>query len=87
VTRRREQIRFAAPWDALPEGTMVNDESGPALLWHAHLYPWHARGYQSPRPRPGVGDVEVLTPRSMVAALRAGFIPTVHHSCHLPPSA
>ncbi len=82
VTRRREQVRFCAPWNVLPEGTMVKDENGPVLLWHEQLYPWHARGYQAPRPRPGVGNVEVLTPRSIGAAIRAGFIPAVHHSCH-----
>ena len=80
VNRRREQVRFRAPWTALPEGTMVLHEGASMLLWQSLTYPWSPRGYAGPDVRPATGDVEVLTPRSIVAALRAGYAPAVHES-------
>ncbi len=80
VTRRREQIQFSAPWSALPDGTMVKGEAGAMLIWDGKLHPWQPEGYQTSRTRPVSGDTMVLTPRSIVAALRAGYLPAVHPS-------
>ena len=80
VTRVREQVRFFARWTALPDGTMVMYEGGPMLLWCSQLYLWSAQGYAAARARPNEGEVQVLTPRSIVAALRAGYSPVVHDS-------
>ena len=83
VTRRREQVQFSAPWSALPDGTMVKDDQGAALLFEGRLYPWTPAGYQTPRPRPVTGDTQVLTPRSIVAALWAGYRPELHPSLNI----
>ena len=65
---------------SLPDGTLVEHRGAPHLLWKGRLRPWSFSGYG-----PGVSiasatRVSVLTPRSIVAAIRAGFVPQVNDS-------
>ena len=80
VTRTRAQVRFHAPWAGLPDGSLVMVDGHAHLINGSQLFPWHAEGYASPEPRPRSGDVCVLTPRSIVAALVEGFEPRCHPS-------
>ena len=62
---------------SLPDGTMVEHQSRPHLLWEGKLRPWSFVGYA-----PGVDvapatEVTVLTPPSIVRAIRSGFLPQV----------
>ena len=47
------------------------------LLRQDQLFPWTAHGYAAPVPKPTGIEPTVLTPRSTVAAIRAGYIPRV----------
>jgi len=83
-SRTRRQTRFEAPLDDLPDGTFVAlpDASTSALLiLGERLLPWRPGGYGSPRPRPATHGF-VLTPRRLVAVLRAGYAPDIHASAH-----
>jgi len=82
--RSHRQVRYRAALPSLPDGTMIVDEQGRALLvWGDALHPWSETGYGSPQKKaPGI--VTVLTPRSTVAALKAGFRPTPHPSLGTP---
>ena len=71
--------RQRAPLDALPDGTFVELDGDPHLVLGDALLPWGPGGYAAPLPRPA-STVEVLTPRSTVNALRAGYPPRLHHS-------
>ena len=64
---------------ALPDGTMIATEDGPALRAGDALRPWTPTGYGAPRPLP-TGRVEVLTPAPTVEVLRAGYAPAPHPS-------
>ena len=77
VTRRREQIRFDGQIDDLPDGVFVRRETSAVLVWGGKLYPWQPDGYLEPQARPVAGEVTVLTPRPTVAALRAGYRPSI----------
>jgi hypothetical protein len=78
---------YAAPLDELPDGAMVA-ESGRAWLVRAdELLAWTPGGYTERRPRAGVGEITVITPRGTVAALRAGYRPVVHDSATDPRPA
>jgi hypothetical protein len=60
---------------SLPDGSMVDRERRPHLVWRGKLRPWSFSGYA-----PGLSldpgtRVEVLTPPSIVRAMRAGFSP------------
>ena len=73
---------FRAALATLPDGVFVAGErDGEALLvWDGRLVPWTPAGYGSSRPRPSGASVTVLTPRSSVAAIVAGYAPDVHGS-------
>ncbi|MGH2514821.1 MAG: hypothetical protein ACRDHP_04120 [Ktedonobacterales bacterium] len=65
---------------ALPDGAYVSIEGSAWLLWRGELLAWSAAGYTVRRPAPSTGDVKVLTPRALVAVIRAGYRPEVHPS-------
>ena len=66
---------------ALPEGTFIDLDESAWLLWRGQLLAWSAAGYQARRPLPPTRSrVEVLTPRALVAVLRAGYPLLVHAS-------
>lgn len=84
VNWRREQITWQAPLDALPYGAMVRlaEEDSSWLLWARRLLRWTVYGYTESRPIASA-TVEVLTPRSVVNVLAAGYQPVVHQSAEL----
>ena len=66
---------------ALPEGTLISLDGSAWLLWRGQLLEWSAAGYRERRPLLSVASrVDVLTPRSLVAVLRAGYPLQVHLS-------
>jgi hypothetical protein len=73
------QRTYEAALAALPDGTFVRrpGEPTPHLVWRGALRPWSPAGYGAPRRPPGGGRVTVLTPRSTVAAIAAGYVPGV----------
>jgi hypothetical protein len=65
----------------VPAGAMVADDNCRAFLVHERgLLPWTPGGYAPPKPRTDDGDVSVLTPRSIVRAIAAGFPVGLHPS-------
>ena len=70
--------------DTLPDGVFVTLPDRPdeaLLLWRGALWSWTAAGYEAPRRRQDVTPrVTILTPRSTVAAVSAGYAPAVHES-------
>ncbi len=69
--------------DDLPDGVFVNlggPEGDTCLIWGNEQLVWSPGGYRERRRRPRGEVVSVLTPRSTVAAIRAGYVPEVHHS-------
>jgi len=66
---------------ALPEGTFVSLDGSACLVWRGQLLEWSAAGYRARRALPAtLSRGEVLTPRSLVAVLRAGYRLQVHPS-------
>jgi hypothetical protein len=70
------------PLSTLPEGVIVTlpgDET-PWLVQRVRLLPWSPAGYGRAIPRSRHREVCVITPPSIVAAIRAGYAPAVHPS-------
>ena len=59
-------------WADLPDGAFVLLDA-PAVVVGRHLAEWTHEGYGARRQRPRRGTVNVITPPSTVAALRAGY--------------
>src|SRR5262249_3365693 len=82
VGRRGQKRTFSARLGALPAGAFVRLPDGPTeacyLVGEDRLLLWSAAGYREPRPLPPRRQVEVLTPRSIIAVLSAGYRPMLH---------
>jgi hypothetical protein len=87
VDRVRRQRTWLAPVPTLPDGVMIRSEGVVGLLTAGQLRPWSLSGYGHPvaiggppGPAGPTAVAEVLTPRSTVAAIAAGYRPLVHPS-------
>src|SRR5205823_2094620 len=79
----RSKRLFLAHLDELPSGVFVrHGEWGEDayLVWDGGLLRWTTGGYTERLDCPKRADVEVLTPESTVAAIRAGYVPEIHPS-------
>ena len=82
----RSKRSYRANLDELPDGVVVTkSERGQHayLLWDHWLLVWSPGGYQERRPRPQGVQVTVLTPKSTVAAIRAGYLPEIHPTARM----
>jgi hypothetical protein len=80
----------AAALDELPDGAFVLREGEPWLLLEDRLLRWTPAGYDARVARRGCGRVELVTPPSIVAILRAGWesaMPLLHPSARRAASA
>lgn len=76
----REKRTYHADVATLPEGTYVAVNGTAWVLWGNEILAWSSAAYGERRPRPARGEVEVLTPPSIVAVLRAGYGAGIHPS-------
>ena len=65
---------------ALPDGAFIVHEGEAWLLWQWEIHHWTPAGYDRRLPRPGASIVTVLTPRSTVRTIAAGYVPIAHPS-------
>jgi hypothetical protein len=65
---------------SIPDGVLVEHAGRPHLLWRGALRVWSFAGYGAPERVSSQAAVAVLTPRSIVRTIRAGFKPQVHES-------
>lgn len=81
VGQDRSKQAFRAKLGELPDGVfVVRNEGEPAacLLWQGQLFDWSPGGYRRCESCSDIEEVQVLTPASTVAAIRAGYVPAVH---------
>lgn len=77
VNRKKEKVTYPAPLDTLPDGTFITLDDAAFLVWQDALWRWTPGGYTERRARAKGAQVTVLTPRSIVNTLTAGYIPVV----------
>jgi hypothetical protein len=79
----RGQRRHDRPFRELPDGAFVVRDEAAWLVLAGTLLRWAPTGYVERRPRPAAGTARVLTPPSLLAILRTGWIgvvPLLHPS-------
>jgi hypothetical protein len=77
---RRTKRAYSEDLANLPDGTFIALEDRAWLVWEDFLFAWSASGYGERRERPQHAEALVLTPRSIVAVLAAGYTAAVHPS-------
>ena len=75
--RTRHRRLHDARYSGLPDGAFVLYEARPWLVRGSSLLLWSAGGYAARRRRPARGQAQLITPPSLVAALRSGWAPLV----------
>lgn len=75
---RGRMRRWEAETVVLPTGAMIEHEGSAFLVTEGRIRRWSFGGYDLPEAP--VGRVTVLTPRSIVATLGAGYAPELHPS-------
>jgi hypothetical protein len=84
----RARRLHTVPVASLPEGTFVLRDGEPWILTEDRLARWTPAGYGERIARPARGDVDVVTPPSIVAILRTPRTPAVpflHPSAYAAP--
>lgn len=74
------RVTFEASAKDLPNGVFVMLPGAPEiyyLLWNGALLPWSPQGYGGQQMLKPVDHLKVLTPRSIVNAIRSGYAPQV----------
>ncbi|HKN26469.1 MAG TPA: hypothetical protein VJY34_00715 [Roseiarcus sp.] len=71
---RRKRLRRSRLGE-LPDGAMVAIEARAHAFSAGKLLPWSFHGYRDPVARDASLEVDLLTPRSTVAAIAAGYRP------------
>ena len=74
------KVRFNAPLNTLPSGTLFEYEDAAFLVWRGAAHRWSFDGYSRSALQVGPQAVKVLTPASVVRMFRSGFVPSVHVS-------
>jgi hypothetical protein len=83
VSATGSKVVWTADAGDLPDATFVRwrqdgqEQSG--MLWAGQLRPWSEAGYGAAQSVPR-GAVDVLTPKSIVTVLGAGYVPVLHSS-------
>ena len=83
IARNGSKIGYEANLNDLPDGVFVVLPEGPDrayLVRKDQFLEWTAGGYAERLHRPTRAQVRVLTPRSTVEVIRAGYEPDVHNS-------
>jgi hypothetical protein len=83
VAANRSKNFYTSGIDGLPDGVFVTLEAWGKqayLVWRDHLLEWSPGGYRQRCSRPRGESVRVLTPKSTVEVIRAGYDPEVHTS-------
>ena len=75
---RRDKRTHAEKLAELPDRSYIVSDDRPWLVLGDQLLAWSDIGYMEKRPRSARGMVDVLTPRSIVAVLTAGYRVEVH---------
>jgi len=70
------KVTFNEKTAGIPDGSFVLFDHSPFLVWKNKLFQWSPFGYEKGIAIPEIDELPVLTPRSVVNAFRAGYIPT-----------
>lgn len=84
--RHGDKVIYEETLNNLPDRTFIEWEGRACLLADNKIFPWSPFGYEKEQPLPGEQRVKVLTPRSTVNAMLAGYQPQINDHSTANPS-
>jgi hypothetical protein len=78
IDRDMSKITHQCLSSDVAEGAFIVIEDSPYLFSNNRLHRWTPFGYEDSIPMPAASMVTVLTPKSMVNAFRAGYVPQIN---------
>ena len=75
IDRRQTKITLEERIDNIPNGTFIVLDNKPFLVKDQSNYLWSPFGYEEGIALPDADKFTILTPRSIVATFRAGYVP------------
>lgn len=76
ISPQNEKITYKAFGPTLPNGTFIVFDDHPYLISSQGMHRWTPFGYEGTSQLSSDARVKVLTPRSIVNAFRAGYVPS-----------
>ena len=78
IRENHPKTSFEASLEDLPSGTFISLDKEAWLVGDKQIFKWSPFGYGKVMALPGKEKAEVLTPRSIVNAFKAGYAPQVN---------
>lgn len=77
MMRDRSKVTYEENINLIPDGAFILIESDAYLVFNEKIYLWSSFGYDNGIALPNENKLTVLTPRSIVNAFRAGYLPQI----------
>jgi hypothetical protein len=74
INEKGEKMEYEDQIDQLPSGVLIEMDGKAYLMFEGKGWPWTPFGYEKGVPLPAGEKVKVLTPRSVVQAIKAGYL-------------
>lgn len=78
IGHNKAKITFEENSNNIPNGSFVLYSNKAFLVWDRLLFLWSPFGYEKGITLPDANKLTVLTPKSVVNAFRAGYVPQIH---------
>lgn len=75
INSGKSKVTYEGAINRLPDGSFVLFDNKPYLICNGLMYLWSAFGYEKGIAIPDTGILPVLTPKSVVNAFKAGYVP------------
>jgi len=77
IDHEQKQVTHQYISSDIPEGTFIVMNDNPYVFSNGRLLRWTAFGYEDSVAVPEASSLTILTPRSILNAFRAGYIPQI----------
>ncbi len=82
IDQQNKKVIFEEQMSMIPDGTFILVDNSAFLVVTKKMYRWTEYGYENATALPKTATVTVLTPRSIVNAFRAGYVPQMSINIH-----
>ena len=73
VNKDGSKVKYEDQLSSLPDGTFIELEGKPYVIFQRGVYEWSPFGYGEKKPLPATQTVTILTPKSFVNTFRVGY--------------